>query len=78
MGDLRPASEASEASTGYGSGGVGLGAAALDELERVRANLYALAELYEALRTKYNAHTHNGAVAAPPAGEQQQTAFTLS
>jgi len=49
----------------------------MGELERVRHNLLALAEIVEDLRVKHNAHTHGGAVAAPPAGEQSQKAWTV-
>jgi hypothetical protein len=50
----------------------------LAELERVRGNLVALAQVVEGLRAAFNAHTHGGAVGAPPAGEESGTAFTLS
>ena len=44
----------------------------------MKANIVALGERFEDLRTKYNGHTHGGAVAAPPVGEQSAIAFTLS
>ena len=78
MPDLRPQSVAGGTDYPAGPGATGAGVDVLAELERVRANLVALAERFEDLRTKYNGHTHGGALAAPPAGEQSQVAFTLS
>jgi Ni,Fe-hydrogenase III large subunit len=49
----------------------------LAELERIRSNLAALAQVVEDLRTKHNTHTHGGAVAAPPVGEQSTIAYTM-
>ena len=54
----------------FGSPGVGAGTDTLAELERLRSNLAALAQILEDLRTKHNTHTHNTAVAAPPPAEQ--------
>jgi hypothetical protein len=79
MPDLRAAAESGpEGTPAFGPAGAGTGVDVLAELERVRANLVALAERFEDLRTKYNAHTHNGGVAAPPAAEQSAVPFTLS
>jgi len=61
----------------FGSPGAGAGTDVLAELERVRSNLAALAQVVEDLRAKHNTHTHNGAVVAPPAAEQTQTAYTM-
>ena len=61
----------------FGSPGTGVGTDILAELERVRSNLAALAQVVEDLRAKHNGHTHGGAVAAPPVGEQSVVAFTL-
>lgn len=80
MADLRAAAEGGLTGPGdaaFGPPGVGVGVDVLSELERIRGNLLALATIVEDLRTKYNAHTHNGAVAAPPAGEQSATAFVV-
>ncbi|MBI3971722.1 MAG: hypothetical protein HY332_10580 [Chloroflexi bacterium] len=60
-----------------GAGAVGTGVDVVAELERVRANQLTIAAVVEELRGKYNAHTHGGAVAAPLAGEQAQTALTV-
>ena len=60
-----------------GAPGVGAGTDILAELERIRSNLAALAEVVEGLRAKFSGHTHGGAVAAPPAGEQAQTGYTM-
>ena len=46
------------------------------QLERVRSNLAALAQVVEEIRTKLNAHTHGGAVVPPPAGERATTTYT--
>ena len=61
----------------FGSPGVGGGTDVLGALERIRSNLAALAEVVEGIRAKYNAHTHGGAVVVPPAGEQEQTQYTM-
>ena len=61
----------------FGWPGVGGGTDVLGELERVRSNLAAQAQVVEDLRVKHNAHTHSGAVAAPPVGEQVVTAYTM-
>jgi len=53
-----------EVSAAYGSPGVGTGADVLMEVERIRANLLALAEVVEDLRAKYNGHGHVENVAA--------------
>ncbi|MGH2350221.1 MAG: hypothetical protein ACRDI2_09720 [Chloroflexota bacterium] len=76
MGDLRAAGAyggPGEAVAGAGAVGAGIDVAA--ELERIRSNLLALAAVLEAVRARYNAHTHNGAVAAPPLAEQAQTGY---
>jgi hypothetical protein len=76
MADLRVAGEAPAAgAAAFGPAGTGTGVDVLAELERVRTNLLALAGVVEDLRAKYNAHTHGGAVAAPPAGEQSTVAY---
>ena len=78
MPDLRAADApggAGQSTTGPGATGAGIDLVA--EIERVRHNLVALAAVVEELRARHNAHTHGGAVAAPPAGERAQTAFTL-
>jgi hypothetical protein len=77
MAELRAQSEQGESTQGFGGAGTGLGVDLLGELERLRANLVALAERFEDLRTKHNGHAHGGAVAAPPAAEQSAVAFTL-
>ena len=56
---------------------LGAGADLYAELERLRSNLAALAEVVESLRAKHNAHAHNATVPAPPANEQSTVAFTL-
>lgn len=61
----------------FGAPGVGGGTDVLGELERIRSNLAALAEVVEGLRAKYNAHTHGGAVVAPPVGEQSAVSYTM-
>ena len=61
----------------FGSPGTGGGTDVPGELERLRSNLAALAQVVEDLRSKHNTHTHNGAVAAPPAAEQTTVAYTL-
>jgi hypothetical protein len=61
----------------FGAPGTGVGTDVLGELERVRSNLAALAEVVEGIRGKLNAHVHGGAVAALPAGEQEVTAYTM-
>ncbi len=78
MSELRAAyAAAGEAERDTLLGGVQLGYDVVGELERVRMNLVALAQVVEALRAAYNAHTHNGTVPAPPAGEQVTMPFTL-
>jgi hypothetical protein len=78
MAELRSAaSAAGEESGAVVTGGVGFGYDVVGELERVRANLVALAQVVEALRARLNAHTHGGAVGPPPAEEQATTAYTL-
>ena len=66
-----------EAGSSFGSPGTGAGTDIPAELERLRSNLAALAEIVEDLRTKHNTHTHNATVAAPPAAEQTTVPFTL-
>jgi hypothetical protein len=85
MPSLLQAGGEGEAAPAYGSSGVGTGADVLMELERVRANLLALAEVVEDLRGKYNAHTHgenaagayvqNATTAGPAPGQQAGTAY---
>ncbi len=78
MPDLRAADAGGgPGETVSGAGSVGTGVDVVAEVERLRSNVVELARLFEDLRAKHNAHTHNGAVAAPPAAEQTQTAFTL-
>ena len=71
------ASGASGEETAFGARGVGGGTDVMAELERVRSNLAALAEVVEGIRAKYNAHTHGGAVVAPAAGEQSGVSYTM-
>jgi len=71
------ASSSSDQPDSFGSPGVGIGTDVLAELERIRSNLAALAQVLEDLRLKHNTHTHNAAVPAPPAAEQSTTAYTL-
>jgi len=79
MSELRAAYAATgEAERDTLVGGAQLGYDVVGELERVRANLVALAQVVEQLRSAYNGHTHNGAVPAPPAGEQSALGYTLS
>jgi hypothetical protein len=61
----------------FGSPGTGAGTDALAELERIRSNLAALAQVVEDLRGKHNAHNHGGAVVAPPVGEQSNVGYTM-
>ena len=78
MPDLRAAEVGSGVGeTGMGAGAVGTGVDVVAEVERLRSNVVELARLFEDLRAQHNAHTHGSAVAAPPAAEQTQTAFTL-
>ncbi len=72
---LQGAGTDGELSSAYGSPGVGTGADVLMELERIRANLLALAEVVEDLRAKHNAHTHNTTVVAPPPPEQSNVPY---
>ena len=74
---LQAATTSGDSSAAFGAPGVGAGTDTLAELERIRSNLAALAQVVEDLRTKHNTHTHNSAIAAPPAGEQTQTAYTM-
>lgn len=62
----------------YGPAGVGSGADALGELERIAANLSALAQVLEEVRAALNAHTHAGTAPALAGAEQASTPFTLS
>jgi hypothetical protein len=62
-----------EATSAFGEGSSrtpGLGVDVIAELERVRANLFALAEVIAEIRQRFHAHTHDGMVASPPANEQ--------
>ena len=61
----------------FGSPGTGAGTDVTAELERLRSNLAALAQLLEDLRTKHNLHTHNTTVPTPPAAEQTAVPYTL-
>ena len=61
----------------FGSAGTGAGTDVLAEVERIRWNLAALAEVVEGIRGKLNGHTHGGVVGAPAAGEQAVVPFTL-
>jgi hypothetical protein len=65
------------APSSFGSPGTGSGTDVAAELERIRSNLAALAEVLESLRAKHNTHTHNATVPVPPANEQTTVAFTL-
>jgi hypothetical protein len=64
-------------SSSFGSPGTGNGTDVPAELERLRSNLAALAQVLEDLRTKHNTHTHSAAVPAPPAAEQTTIPYTL-
>jgi hypothetical protein len=79
MADLRTSSDVGEvaAPENFGPAGTGAGVDVMGELERVRNNLLALVEVLEELRSRYNGHSHGGAVPAPPIGEQAQQAFTV-
>ena len=66
-----------EGERAFGAAGVGGGTDVLGELERVRSNLAALAEVVEEIRGKVNGHTHGGEVNAPAVGEQVQTGYTM-
>ena len=70
-------SAADGAPTSFGSPGTGAGTDIPAELERLRSNLAALAQVVEDLRTKHNLHTHNTTVPAPPVAEQTTIPFTL-
>jgi hypothetical protein len=61
----------------FGAPGVGGRTDVLGELERVRSNLAALAQVVEEIRGKVNGHTHGAEVSALEAGEQAQTAYTM-
>ena len=61
----------------FGSPGTGAGTDIPAELERLRSNLAALAQVVEDLRTKHNTHTHNTTVPAPPPGEQTNVSYTM-
>ena len=71
------ASEGGAEEKAFGAAGVGAGTEVLGELERVRSNLAALAEVVEGLRGKFNGHTHGGEVSAPPGGEQASVSYTM-
>ena len=60
-----------------GAAATGAGIDVLAELERVRSNLGALAQVVEEIRTKLNAHAHGGTVAPLPGGEQAVTRYTM-
>ena len=77
MGVMRASAGEEDEERAFGAAGVGRGTDVMGELERVRSNLAALAEVVEGIRAKLNAHTHGGAVAAPPAEEQAQTGYTM-
>jgi hypothetical protein len=74
---LEGATGGNRESEAFGSPGTGLGTDVLAELERIRSNLAALAQVVEDLRTKHNGHTHGGVVAAPPVGEQTSVSYTM-
>jgi hypothetical protein len=74
---LQSSSSGNDIPEAFGAPGVGTGTDVLAELERIRSNLAALAQVVEDLRTKHNTHTHNAAVAAPPAAEQSNVAYTM-
>lgn len=74
---LLQASTGTDAQDRFGSPGTGAGTDVFAELERIRSNLAALAEILESLRTNHNTHTHNTTVPPPPAGEQTNVPFTL-
>ena len=61
----------------FGSPGVGVGTDVMGELERIRSNLAALAQVVEDLRGKHNGHMHGGAVGVPAVGEQVVVAYTM-
>ena len=78
MADLRAVSEGQVgAPESFGPGGTGVGVDVLGELERMRHNLLALAEILEELRGRYNGHKHCGVVGGPPVGEQSQKSWTV-
>lgn len=74
---LLQASNTDGESSSFGAPGVGAGTDVLAELERIRSNLAALAQVVEEIRSTFNSHTHAAAVPAPPAGEQATTRYTL-
>ena len=74
---LQASTGASNESGSFGSSGTGAGTDIPGELERLRSNLAALAQVLEDLRTKHNTHTHNSTVPAPPIAEQTTVAYTL-
>ena len=76
---------------GGGDGGAMSGASRFDvdlraEVERLRGDVYALNELFEDLRVKYNVHTHvenmapayvqNAVTVAPPVESQSLVGLT--
>lgn len=71
-----PALQAATADTTLAGGGTsgaaasGFGVDVIAELERIRHNLLALAAIVDEVRARHNTHTHDGAVLAPPVGEQ--------
>ena len=77
MAVLQSASAGGDGSGAFGAPGVGAGTDVLAELERIRSNLAALAQVVEDVRGKLNAHTQGGAVGAPPAGEQSNVGYTM-
>ena len=77
MGVMQASAGREEEERAFGAQGVGGGTDVLGELERVRSNLVALAEVVEGLRGKFNGHTHGGAVVEPPAGEQSAVSYTM-
>ena len=77
MAVLRAQDSGAEDVRAFGAEGVGAGTDVGGELERVRSNLAALAEVVEEIRAKLNGHAHGGAVVPPPASERALTAYTM-